>query len=144
MRARPTALEAATKALARRDRSAATLTAYLEQRGAAPEDAACAVERLREAGYVNDARYATERAEALAARGFGDAAVRLDLERDGVGPDEIERALAALAPERERALRLLRTAKTPLAGLRRLVAKGFGADSLEAAAAEAGVEPASD
>jgi regulatory protein len=137
---RPTALEAAAKALARRDRSAADLAAYLERHGTAPDDAGRAVERLREAGYVNDARYAASRAEALAGRGFGDAAVRFELERDGVGTDEIEQALAALVPERERALDLLRAAKSPLAGVRRLAAKGFGADSIEAATAEARLE----
>src|SRR5690348_12913075 len=125
MTARPTALETATKALARRDRAAADLVAYLEQRGAAPEEASAAVERLREAGYVNDARYASARAESLAARGFGDAAVRHELERAGVGAEEIDTALAELPPERERALAALRRAKTPLAGVRRLAAKGF-------------------
>jgi len=135
--ARPTALEAATKALARRDRSAADLTAYLERRGTAPEEAGRAVERLREAGYVNDARYALARAEVLAGRGFGDAAVRFVLERDGVAADEVEAALATLIPERERALELLHLAKTPPAAVRRLAAKGFSAESIEAAVAEA-------
>jgi SOS response regulatory protein OraA/RecX len=137
---RPTALEAAARALARRDRSAADLAAYLERHGTAPDEAGRAVERLREAGYVNDARFAVARAETLAGRGYGDAAVRRELERDGVGGDEIDAALAALAPERERALGLLAGARTPLAGLRRLAAKGFGPDSLEAAAAASGLE----
>lgn len=140
MPARPTALETATKALARRDRSSADLIAYLERRGSAPDAAAAAVERLRDAGYVDDARYAVARAENLAARGFGDAAVRFELERDGVGADEIDAAVAALLPERERAVALLQAAKTPLTALRRLAAKGFGAESLETAAAEAGLE----
>jgi SOS response regulatory protein OraA/RecX len=135
--ARPTALEAATKALARRDRAAADLVAYLERRGTAPEEASAAVERLREAGYVNDARYASARAETLAARGFGDAAVRDELGRDGVAPEEIDAALAGLTPERERARGIMRQAKAPLAGVRRLAAKGFSAESIEAAAAEA-------
>jgi SOS response regulatory protein OraA/RecX len=137
MTPRPTALEAAAKALARRDRSAADLTAYLERRGTATDDAATAVERLRQAGYVNDVRYATARADVLAGRGYGNEAVRFELEQDGLGTDEIEAALAALAPERDRALELLRRAKSPLVGIRRLAAKGFGADSLEAALAEA-------
>jgi regulatory protein len=137
MTPRPTALEAATKVLARRDRSAADLTAYLERRGTAADEAATAVERLRQAGYVNDARYATARAGVLADRGYGDEAVRFELEREGLAADEIEAALATLAPERERALELLRRAKSPLAAIRRLAAKGFGADSLESALAEA-------
>src|SRR5205823_10954302 len=86
--AHPTALEAATKALARRDRSAADLTAYLERRGTGAEDAATAVERLRQAGYVDDARYATARAEVLAERGYGDEAVRFELGRNGLGAVE--------------------------------------------------------
>ena len=52
----------------------------------------------------------------------------------------VELVVAALVPERERALAVLRKAKTPLAGLRRLAAKGFSAESVEAAAAEARLE----
>jgi len=133
--ARSTALEAATAALARRDRSAADLTAYLERRGTAPEEASRAVARLQEVGYVNDARYATVRAAALADRGYGDEGVRLELHRDGVSDDEIEAALAELAPEPERAVAALRRAKTPLAAARRLAGKGFSADAIESALA---------
>jgi regulatory protein len=135
MKLRPTPLEAAAKALARRDRSAADLTAYLERHGTAPDDAGHAVARLEEAGYVDDARYAARRAEILAGRGYGDDAVRFELERYGVGADEIEAAVASLAPERERALTFLRGAKTPLAAVRRLAGKGFSADALESALA---------
>ena len=82
MKTQPTALEAAAKALARRDRSAADLTAYLERRGTAPEEAGEAVERLQQAGYVDDGRYAARR---LAAKGFS--------------ANVIESALAALPGE---------------------------------------------
>src|SRR5215468_10018796 len=132
MAARPNALEAAAKALAHRDRSAANLTAYLERHGTAPEEASRAVERLQEAGYVDDARYASSRAQALAGRGYGDEGVRFELERDGVQPDEIDAALASLPPERERALSLVRAARAPAAAIRRLVAKGFSHDTIEA------------
>jgi SOS response regulatory protein OraA/RecX len=140
MTAERSALEVATAALARRDRSAADLTAYLERHGTAPEEADRAVDRLRQAGYVDDARYAARRAEVLAGRGYGDEAVRFELEQDGVAADEIDAALAALLPERERALALLSTAKTPLAGIRLLAAKGFAADSVEAAVGAAQLE----
>jgi regulatory protein len=135
MAARPTALEAAAKALAHRDRSSANLTAYLERHGATPEEASIALERLQDAGYVDDARYATSRAEALAGRGYGDDAVRLDLKRDGVSAEDVETALASLPPERERALQLLRAAKRLPAAIRRLAAKGFSQDSIDAALA---------
>ena len=135
MAARPNALETAAKALAHRDRSAANLTAYLERHGTAPEEASRAVERLQEAGYVDDARYARSRAQVLAGRGYGDQGVRFELERDGVRPDEIDAALTSLPPEGERALRLVRAAKAPTAAIRRLAAKGFSRDSIEAAVA---------
>jgi len=129
------ALEAATAALAQRDRSAASLVAYLERRGAAPEDASHAVECLAAAGYVDDARFALRRAEVLAQRGQGDEAIRFALAKDGVGAEEMDAALAALAPERERALAALYRAKTPLAGARRLAGKGFSPDAIESALA---------
>jgi regulatory protein len=132
-----TALEAAAAALARRDRSAADLIAYLERRGAAADDAARAVARLEESGYLDDARYALRRAEVLAERGLGDEAIRFRLERDGVHPEATEAALAALVPERERALVLFRRAQPPLAAVRRLAAKGFSADAIESALAAA-------
>jgi SOS response regulatory protein OraA/RecX len=135
MATRPTPLEVAAKALAHRDRSAANLTAYLARHGAAPEEAGQAVERLRQAGYVDDGRYASSRAKALARRGYGDEAVRFELEREDVSPDDVDAALASLQPERERALSLLHTAKTPPAAIRRLAAKGFSRDSIEAALA---------
>jgi regulatory protein len=138
-----TALEAATAALARRDRSAAGLAAYLERRGTTPKDAFEAVERLRHLGYVDDARFARRRAEVLAERGRGDAAIRDELERAGVKADHIDVAIAGLAPEEERAWTVARRARSRAAGARRLVAGGFSADAIEAAVAGLGPAPGS-
>ena len=132
---RRSALETATAALARADRSAAGLAAYLERRGATADAAARAVEQLAEAGYVDDGRYAERRAEVLAGRGHGDAAIRFDLKKNGIDADAIEEALAGLAPERDRAAALLGGAPTALAGARRLAQKGFSADAIESALA---------
>jgi regulatory protein len=133
---RGTALEAATAALARRDHSAAGLVAYLERRGAGAEDARAAVARLADAGYVDDERFAVGRAEVLAARGYGDEGIRFELEQEGVAREHVEAALAAVPPERERALGLLRGGARGLdAACRRLAAKGFPADAVEAARA---------
>jgi SOS response regulatory protein OraA/RecX len=105
----------------------------LERAGIDAGQRQAALETLERIGYVDDARVALSRAETLAERGQGDDAIRFDLERRGLGAEEVEAALAALRPEQERALelaeRLGRSAKT-LAQLRR---KGFAADSLEAA-----------
>ena len=127
---RGTALEQAAAALARRDRSSVELVAYLEERGIDAADAAEAVERLRVAGYVDDGRLAALRAELLAGRGHGDEAIRVDLERHGVDRERIEEAVTALAPERERAEALAdRDGRTPKTA-RRLLAKGFGAETV--------------
>ena len=141
---RAEALDAATRALARRDRSVVGLAEYLARRGVGRKERAGAVERLAEIGYLDDARFAAGRARSLAERGYGDDAVRFELGREGVTAEQIEAAVAGLAGERERALAVLRGSRTPLGGIRKLAAQGFAADSIEAAAAEARVELGAD
>lgn len=89
--------------------------------------------RLERIGYVDDRRFAAARAGGLAERGYGDAAIRRALEREGVGADDLEEALGALEPEGDRAAALVarhgRTAKT--AAL--LARRGFDHDAVEAA-----------
>ena len=139
---RAKALAAATSALARRDRSVVALAEYLAQRGVARKDRLEAVERLGEFGYLDDARFATSRAQSLADRGYGDGAVRFELEREGITDDDLQAALAALPLEHERAAAVLRTARTHLAGIRRLAAKGFSADAIESALSAARIDDA--
>jgi regulatory protein len=125
-----TTLEQAAAALARRDRSSAALTAYLVERGVDEAEATTAVERLRLAGYVDDARLAAIRAETLAARGHGAEAIRVDLGRGGVESELIDDALAGLAPETQRAEALAdRDGRTPKTA-RRLLAKGFAPETV--------------
>ena len=123
----------ATELLARRDRSAAWLSAELERRGVSPGDRVGALETLERAGYVDDDRLAAGRASLLAERGYGDAAIRADLERQGVDADRICAALAGLEPERERALELARKSGATPRTARRLLAKGFDEEAVEAA-----------
>ena len=96
-----------------------------------------ALDRLEEVGYVDDDRFATSRAETLAARGQGDTAIRFDLrgrgiERGGDRGGRWPRSRRKAERASRLAERLGRTAKTA-AQLRR---KGFGADALEAAFGE--------
>ena len=90
-----------------------------------------ALETLERAGLVDDARVGVARAQELAGRGFGDAAIRFALEGEGLAAGVVDDALAILDPELERASRLLdargRTPKT----VRWLAAKGFDASTLE-------------
>ena len=78
---------------------------------------------------------ATSRAQSLAERGKGDAAIRHDLEQQGLAADEIEPALASLEPERERAERVIARRGGGLATARLLAGRGFAEDAVEAAVA---------
>jgi len=128
---RPQPIDLAARALQHRDRSSRQLDDRLARAGIADDARAENLERLERLGYVDDARYAAGRAAALAARGYGDDAIRHALAEAGVADEQAEQALAGLDPESERARLLVgklgATAKT-LAALRR---KGFTEDALE-------------
>ena len=99
-------------------------------------DRADALETLERVGYVDDVRFASTRAAALAGRGYGDEWIRHDLEGHGIGGEPCEAALAGLEPEAERARivaeRLGRTRKTAA----HLARKGFTEDAVESALGE--------
>jgi regulatory protein len=129
----PDPIEIATRALGRHDRSRGELDERLAKAGIGETEREQALEALERVGYLNDARYAATRAEALAGRGQGDGAIRFDLEQRGVDGAAVDEALRGLEPEATRAAaiveRLGATAKTA-AQLRR---KGFSEESLESA-----------
>jgi regulatory protein len=126
------AFEVAVRALRTADRSVAELAQRLERRGVGEEERATALERLGRLGYVDDARVAHSRAEQLAERGSGDALIRDDLERRGLGPDLVADALAALPPEGERAARIVAERGSGPRTARYLASRGFGEDALAA------------
>jgi regulatory protein len=130
---RDEALDAGVRALSRRDRSESSLRSLLEQKGVARAEREEAVATLRWHGAIDDARFARTRAAALAERGLGDAAIAFRLEQDGIEAEAVAEGLAALDPESDRACRLAarrgRTQKTAVW----LFARGFDADSVEAA-----------
>jgi SOS response regulatory protein OraA/RecX len=74
---------------------------------------------------------AVQRAEALAGRGFGDAAIRYDLEQEGLAAELVEEALAGLEPEPERARALVERRGAELRTVRWLAARGFDAATVE-------------
>jgi regulatory protein len=129
------ALAVATRALARRDFSERGLRERLRRAGITSSEAEEALSALLRAGLVNDARFALSRAESLAERGKGNAAIRYDLEQRGLAADEIERALASLEPERERAERVIARRGGGPATARLLAGRGFAEDAVEAAVA---------
>ena len=129
------ALDVATKALAHRDFSERGLSERLERAGVDPIEAETVLARLRDEGVVDDAKFAANRARALAERGKGDAAIRFDLARQGISSDAIEDALAALEPERERAARIVARRGAGPATARLLAGRGFDEDAVGAAVA---------
>jgi SOS response regulatory protein OraA/RecX len=131
---RAEALAVAGRALRARDLSARELALRLEQRAVSPSAAEESLAVLSDAGLVDDARLAENRAESLAGRGYGDAAIRHDLERRGVGADLVEAALGGLEPEAERAGRIVARRGTGAGTARYLAGKGFGEEVLEQAA----------
>jgi regulatory protein len=125
------ALERAVRALARRDHSAATLRAKLERTGVSELAREAAIETLAGVGYLDDERFARNRAEGLAARGYGDDWIRADLEAQGVASELAETALGGLEPERERALREARKLEAGPRAARVLQRRGFSEEALE-------------
>jgi regulatory protein len=125
-------LDVATKALSRRDFSERGLRERLERAGVDPAEAERTVARLREERIVDEARFAANRAHALAERGKGDAAIRSDLEAQGLPGDLIEAALSELEPERTRAERVLARRGASPATARLLAGRGFDPELVDA------------
>ena len=125
------ALVAATRSLRASDRSQQALEQRLKRAGhsaAAREDALATLGR---AGLLDDARVAESRAEVLARRGYGDAAIRADLRRRLISADTIEAAVDALESELHRARRALAREGVTPKSLRRLATRGFSRDTLD-------------
>jgi SOS response regulatory protein OraA/RecX len=137
---RAKALAAATRSLAASDRSARALEQRLARAGhsaAAREDA---IASLARAGAIDDTRLAESRAELLARRGYGNAAIRADLARRLIAPEAAAGAVAALKPELERLRRVVEGESVTPALLRRLAARGFARDALDEIASSFALE----
>jgi SOS response regulatory protein OraA/RecX len=131
---RAEALAVAARALRARDLSEQRVTERLAGAAVAPAAVAESLDLLTGAGLVDDRRLARSRAQALAERGYGDAAIEHDLERQGVAGDLIRAALEELPGELERARRLVERRGVGPRTARYLASKGFGEEAIEAAA----------
>jgi regulatory protein len=126
-------IDLAASALRHRDRSRHELDERLARAGVEEGERADALETLERVGYVDDARFAAARADALSGRGFGDEAIRHDLATHGIADETAAEAIAALVPELERALMLVDRLGRTLKSARHLVRKGFGEEAVAAA-----------
>ena len=129
----PDPVELATRALRHHDRSAHEIAERLERAGIDEAARAETLDTLARLGYVDDARFAQTRAEALAGRGQGDAAIRFDLQQHGVDSETADAALEALEPELVRATLVVELRGATPRTARHLFAKGFSRETIEAA-----------
>ena len=128
------ALQVAVKALARRELSAAELFERMTRSGISSDEAARALERLRDRGYQSDERAARERARVLAERGLGDIGIRVDLRRRGLAVATVEPIIAELPPERERARKLAVRVGAGRRLVQTLQRKGYSEDTISTVA----------
>ena len=124
----------ATSALSRRERSVSALGDRLERAGTPPAVRRQTIAVLERAGLVDDARVARDRAAALAERGYGDAAIAADLERQGICPGLRAETIDQLRPEHERLRPILERRGIGPATARYLARRGFGDEAVAAAA----------
>jgi regulatory protein len=111
------AKDAALRLLAARARSRGELERRLAQRGFGDEVVATALDRLADAGLVDDAAFAAAFAEGRAARGVDARVIANELRDRGVGPDLAGPATEAAVPAEEQAERCRRVAAARLAHL---------------------------
>jgi regulatory protein len=131
-------LEVALRALRAREHSSVSLDERLARRGFDDAERASAIRRLQELGYVDDARFARLRAEALCMRGSGNRLIEADLARHGIDRAVRDEVLASLAPEDERVAAVVaRRGGSPKVA-RLLAGRGFDEDAVGRAVAQAG------
>ena len=126
----------AVRALARHDRSRASLDARLARARVPAVDRADVLARAERTGLVDDVRFAATRARQLAERGAGDQLVLADLDRHGVDERVAREAVEALEPEADRMVRIVAIRGATARTLRYLASRGFGEEALEGLVAE--------
>ncbi len=134
MQERERALDLAGRALARRDFSERGLRDRLARAGIEPAEAEEALAALGRAGLVDDRRFALQRAQALAERGKGNAAIRFDLEQQGISSELADEAVSGLEPELARAERVVARRGSGPKTARLLAQRGFDHEVVERAA----------
>jgi regulatory protein len=109
---RQRAMDIAYRYLSRRDRTVCEVRRHLEDKRVEPDEIEQTVAELQAQGYLDDARYARAYAEdRRALDGWGPDRIARRLAQAGVGPDDVEAALAGRGPEQElqAAVEVLRT-----------------------------------
>lgn len=138
----PSATQRALGLLTRREHSRKELTRKLVSRGLEPQEVAAAVEKLADAGWQNDRRFAESLVRSRAHSGYGPLHIRAELAAHGLCTDAIGHALASFDGDwRELACDLVRRrysrAEADLKIRRKaadlLIRRGFDGDCIRAA-----------
>ena len=93
-RPEPTPVQRALGLLIRREHSRNELVRKLKQRGVEVDDAAAAIDRLAEAGWQDDARFAESLVRNRAGGGYGPAYIRAELGTHGLPGELVEAVMA--------------------------------------------------
>ncbi len=101
------ALTTAANVLTYQNRSAQALYDRLLEKQIAEEDAAYAVSRLIELGFLNDEQYASDLIAQYRARGWGKTRVKQELRKKKLEPDLIEALLEDFEPDYDKMQRLI-------------------------------------
>jgi SOS response regulatory protein OraA/RecX len=128
---RTEALSWAVRALRRRDLSRRSVEERLRGAGVNAKERTAALATLERAGLLDDVRFALARSASLAERGYGDAAIRWTLEREGVDADLADRSITSLPPERDRVAVVVERRGVGRATAAYLARRGFAEDAVE-------------
>lgn len=142
-RPEPTPTQRALGLLVRREHSERELTRKLRARGIAGEDANAAVEKLKAAGWQDDARFAENLVRNRAAAGFGPLRIRAELGTHGLDREAVTTAMEGFDGDwneiaRDLVKRRFGTAEAQDRAQQRkaaelLIRRGFGGDQIRAA-----------
>lgn len=142
-RPEPTPLQRALGLLTRREHSRLELARKLQQRGVERDQADAAIDKLADAGWQDDGRFAESLLRSRAGSGYGPAYIRAELATHGLGGeviaavmegfegDWIENARDLLQRRHPQALAGDRDARRKAADF--LLRRGFGMDQVRAA-----------
>lgn len=142
-RPEPTPVQRALGLLTRREHSSRELQRKLTARGVEADQAQAAVERLAEAGWQDDARFAEMLVRSRAGSGYGPIRIRAELATHGLDRDAVAAAMETFEGDWAEAARALARRRFGVAlggdlGLQRkaaalLLRRGFAAEQVRAA-----------
>ena len=114
-RPEPTPLQRALGLLTRREHSRQELARKLMYRGVESAEAEAVVERLKDAGWQNDERFAESLVRNRAGSGYGPAYIRAELKTHGLSSGQIDAAMEAFDGDWRATVHALLTRRYPQA-----------------------------